>query len=105
MRIWLSFDLGVSGDYEGMYAWLDDEKAQECGASVASFLCSDEHDLLTSLKSEIEEAVTLNKRSRVYVVHKDDHGKSKGRFLIGGRKSAPWEGYGGPDETDDDEDL
>ena len=105
MRIWLSFDLGVSGDYEGMYAWLDDKNAQECGASVASFLCSDEHDLLTSLKSEIEEAVTLNKRSRVYVVHKDDHGKSKGKFLIGGRKSAPWEGYGGHDETDDDEDL
>ena len=30
MRIWLSFDLGISGDYEGMYAWLDDKNAQEC---------------------------------------------------------------------------
>ena len=105
MRISLSFDLGVSGDYEGMYAWLDDKNAQECGASVASFLCPDEHDLLTSLKSEIAETVTINKRSRVYVVFKDDQGKSKGRFLIGGRQSAPWDGYGRHDETDDDEDL
>ena len=105
MRIWLSFDLGVSGDYEGMYAWLDDKSAQECGSSVASFLCCDEHDPLPSLKSEIEGAVTVNKRSRVYVVYKDDQGKSKGRFLIGGRKSAPWVGYGRHDETDDDEDL
>lgn len=37
MRIWLSFDLGVSGDYEGMYAWLDDKRAKECGSSVASY--------------------------------------------------------------------
>ena len=27
-RIWLSFDLGVSGDYEGMYMWLDDRGCQ-----------------------------------------------------------------------------
>ena len=105
MRIWLSFDLGVSGDYEGMYAWLDDKNAQERSASLASFLCSDEQNLLASLKSEIEEAVTLNKRSRVYMIYKDGEGKSKGRFLIGGRKSAPWDGYGGHDQTDDDEDL
>ena len=36
MRIWLSFDLGVSGDYEGTYAWLDDKSARECGSSVAN---------------------------------------------------------------------
>ena len=105
MRIWLSFDLGVSGDYDGMYAWLDDKQAQECGPSVASFLCSQEHDLVPSLKSEIKEAVVLNKRSRIYVVYKDDQGRSKGRFLIGGRKNPPWDGYGRHDETDDDEDL
>lgn len=105
MRIWLSFDLGVSGDYEGMYSWLDDKNAQECGASVASFLCPEEADLLPSLKSEIEQAVTLNRRSRIYLVYKDEQGTSKGRFLIGGRKRAPWDGYGRHGEPDDDEDL
>ncbi len=35
--IWLSYDLGVKGDYEGLYAWLDDHGAIECGESVAFF--------------------------------------------------------------------
>ena len=33
--LWLSYDLGVKGDYEGLYAWLDDHNAEECGNSVA----------------------------------------------------------------------
>ena len=33
--VWMSYDLGVSGDYEGLYAWLDDHNAKECGNSVA----------------------------------------------------------------------
>ena len=98
--IWLSFDLGVSGDYEGMYAWLDDHQAKECGDSVASFRFSCDGDLPESLKTEIENAVSLNKRSRVYVVYRDE-GKLKGRYIIGRRKSAPWDGYGAHQEHDD----
>lgn len=33
--IWLSYDLGVQGDYEGLYRWLDNKKASECGDSLA----------------------------------------------------------------------
>ena len=38
--IWLSYDLGIRGDYESLYSWLDDHEAKECGDSVAflSFL-------------------------------------------------------------------
>lgn len=100
--VWLSFDLGVSGDYEGMYAWLDDHKAKECGDSVASFRFSCDRDVPESLKTEIETAVSLNKRSRVYVVYRDE-GKLKGRYIIGRRKNAPWDGYGAHEEHDDDE--
>jgi hypothetical protein len=100
--IWVSFDLGVSGDYENMYAWLDDHQAKECGDSVASFRFSCDGDLPESLKTEIENAVSLNKRSRVYVVYRDG-GKLKGRYIIGRRKSAPWDGYGTREEHDDDE--
>ena len=32
--VWISFDLGVKGDYEGMYAWLDSKDAKECGDST-----------------------------------------------------------------------
>ena len=35
--IWLSFDLGVAGDYPGLYKWLDEHDAVECGDSVAFF--------------------------------------------------------------------
>ena len=35
--VWLSFDLGVNGDYDGMYTWLDAYKAKECGDSMATF--------------------------------------------------------------------
>ena len=102
--VWLSFDLGVSGDYEGMYAWLDDHNAKECGSSVAFFQFSCDGDLPQALKAEIENAVSLNKRSRVYLVY-GESGKMKGRYIIGRRKSAPWDGYGAYEEHDDEQDF
>lgn len=105
MRVWLSFDLGVSGDYEGMYAWLDEKGAKECGDSVASFMFpGDNGDLVASLKSELENEVKLNKRSRIYVVY-NHGGKYKGKFVVGGRKNPPWDGYGIHEDAGDDEDL
>lgn len=99
--IWMSYDLGVSGDYEGLYAWLDNHEAKECGNSVAWFRFSHGGDLLTSLKAEIEGAISLNKRSRIYVIYKDDEG-ARGRFIIGGRKGAPWYGHGMHEDAVDD---
>ena len=62
-----------------------DRRAKECGSSVASFICSaDDGDLVASLKSEIESAVKLNKRSRIYVVY-NHQGRHKGKFVVGGR--------------------
>ena len=102
--VWMSYDLGVSGDYEGLYAWLDDHDAKECGNSVAWFSFSHEGDVLESLKAEIESVVSLNKRSRIYVIYKDkDDGRRKGRFIIGGRKSAPWDGFGTHEADSDDQ--
>ena len=102
--VWLSFDLGVSGDYEGLYAWLDDHNARECGSSVAYFQFSYDDDLPQTLKTEIEHAVSLNRRSRVYLVYRES-GKMKGRYIIGKRKSAPWAGYGAHEEQDDEQDF
>jgi hypothetical protein len=36
-RFWLSYDLGIDGDYDGLYGWLDRIKAIECGDGLASF--------------------------------------------------------------------
>ncbi len=91
--VWMSYDLGVTGDYEGMYAWLDDRAAKECGSSVACFSFSHTGDVLDSLKAQIKGAVSLNRHSRIYVIYTDEEG-TKGRFIIGGRRSAPWDGCG-----------
>lgn len=68
--VWVSFDLGVKGDYQGMYTWLDNQSAKECGDSLACFWF--EHasdDLLEDLKRDIESNVDLDeKKNRVYVI-------------------------------------
>lgn len=33
--VWLSYDLGVDGDYEALYYWLDAHEGRECGDSMA----------------------------------------------------------------------
>ena len=100
--IWLSYDLGVTGDYEGMYAWLDDQGAKECNSSLAFFQYFYEDDLLESLKQEIRNAININNRSRIYVIFREG-GKTKGRYLIGKRKNAPWTGFGSHDDLEQDE--
>ena len=92
--IWLSYDLGIRGDYQSLYSWLDDHDAKECGDSVAflSFLY-EEGKFPEALKAELEEEVELDNHSRIYVVWKEKQGV-KGRFLFGKRKRAPWAGYG-----------
>ena len=99
--VWMSYDLGVTGDYESLYAWLDDHNAKECGNSVAYFSFSYDRDLLESLKAEIEDAVSLNKRTRIYIIYRDNE-ETKGRFIIGGRKSGPWDGFGTHEADGDD---
>jgi hypothetical protein len=101
--IWLSYDLGVNGDYEGMYSWLDNHGAKECGSSTAFLKYHHNDDLLEALKVELSDAVTLNRRSRIYVIF-TDNGHIKGRYLVGKRKASPWSGFGSEIEQEDDQD-
>lgn len=101
--IWISYDLGVRGDYEGMYTFLDSYRAKECGDSMAFLSFEYEQDLISELKSVVEEHVTLDRRSRVYVVFPGENGKYKGRFIFGRRKRAAWAGYAGADLEEEDE--
>lgn len=101
--IWISYDLGVSGDYEGIYEWLDDHNAIECGSNFA-FIKQYDHngeDLMEALKRDIQAAIQIGKRSRIYVIRRVD-GREKGSFLFGRRKGAPWDGYGQKREAGDD---
>ena len=102
-RIWLSFDLGVRGDYSSLYTWLDDNGAEECGSSVATLRFTYDGDLVEALRSEIENAISLSKQSRIYLVYKEN-GKSKGKYIVGRRKRSPWDGYGSASDPADDDD-
>lgn len=88
--IWLSYDLGLRGDYEGLYTWLDSKGAKECGNSIAYLKIqgTDINDALERLSHEIQSNIKVAINNRFYVIS-----KGGGRFIIGGRKASPWEGY------------
>ena len=98
-RYWLSFDLGLKGNYDGLYGWLDNLKAKECGDSVATFT-SDK--TVERLQKELRRI--LGTSARVYLVY--THGKpsrAAGKFILGGRKAAPWSGFGVVPSEESDE--
>lgn len=101
--IWLSYDLGIRGDYEGLYAWLDNHEAVECGNGIALFKfdVTDIDNLIDELKRDLSENVEFSKRDRVYVIWKIRN-KLKGNFIFGKRKASPWEGYGSKDSGVDE---
>ena len=94
VRVWLGYDLGVKGDYPGLYAFLDDHDAIECGESFCSFLfeCSDRDNL----KPELLAAIPTD---RIYVIYRRNDNLTSGSFLWGRRKACPWEGYGSKGEN------
>ena len=101
--IWLSYDLGVRGDYEGLYAWLDDRKAKECGDSVAYLEFEYKLDFLAELRRSLQKAFVNSAKARIYVIHSvGKQSGAKGQWVIGGRKSPPWTGFGssGREEVD-----
>ena len=104
---WLSYDLGLKGDYDSLYRWLDTQAAKECGNSIASFWFEYDRNYLEELESSLIDALNIGKNDRLYVIWRNvDMEKTsvKGKFLVGKRKSAPWEGYadGFEDVTDEE---
>ena len=90
--VWLSFDLGVQGDYEGLYLWLDQHDARDCGDSLACFQYETRGNLPQRLLKDIESTVKMPPKTRMYVIWMAD-GKINGRFIVGRRKSPRWSGF------------
>ncbi len=101
-NIWLCYDLGVRGDYSGIYAWLDEHDAKECGDSTAFLKYEYESDLIAEIKRDLSDTVELSKRDRIYLIRMCDD-KIKGQFLFGKRKASPWEGYGTKDSESEED--
>lgn len=103
--VWISYDLGIKGDYQGLYSWLDDHNAIECGNSIAyiQYEVKKETDLIPNLKNDLESNINFKSGDRIYIVRRERDNKVnlvRGEFIIGKRRSNPWEGYGAKtDET------
>jgi len=92
--IWISFELGIDGDYENLYRWLDAHNAVECGDNLAYIKKYQYNtDLLKEIKPDLKTNVKLRKKDRIYLLFKREDGAHAGRFIFGGRKPSPWEGY------------
>lgn len=100
--VWLSFDLGIQGDYEGLYEWLGTWGAEECGDSLAFFHYPYKTDLVRELTKDIKEDVRLTGRARLYLIYKDEASQLKGRFLVGGRRRPAWAEYALKDVVTED---
>jgi len=108
--VWISYDLGVKGDYPGLYKWLDTKKAKECGGNVAYFVFEYKNDIIAELKTEITKNVNFKNGDKIYLIYSrvelDELNKTitttKGIFIIGNRRAAPWEGYAPIDENKED---
>ncbi|MCH5221289.1 MAG: hypothetical protein J1F05_03040 [Muribaculaceae bacterium] len=102
-KYWLSYDLGVGGDYSSLYEWLDDHDAVPCGNSVAFFSYSTrKDDIDKALRDELTGKIDLNPGNKLYII-RFVGGNVKGSFIYGKRSGTPWEGYGTKNEDGDDE--
>lgn len=113
IAIWLTYDMGVGGDFQGIYSWLDDNNAIECGNNNAFFKYSYPDNIQTDkefvdfMKADLESKIEFKPGNRIYIIRKaldsDRNSKAMGRFIIGKRKANPWEGYGTKTENSIDE--
>lgn len=100
--VWLSYDLGLQGDYEGLYKWLGEWGAEECGDSVAYFKYPYKNDLAGEMAKDLKAEVRLSSRARLYLIYKDDDAQLRGRFLVGARRRPPWAEYALEDVVSED---
>ncbi|MDR3245835.1 MAG: hypothetical protein LBT50_05320 [Prevotellaceae bacterium] len=108
--IWLNYDLGVGGDFQGLYSWFDDHKAIECGNNTAylKYIFPDtiktDQDFTQRLVQDLPEKVQFTPANRVYIVRKSlTTDKTIGTFIIGKRKANSWEGFGSKTDNTIDE--
>ena len=95
-RYWISFDLGLMGNYSHVYEWLDSLGAQECGPGIATITSTKTRD---QLAVEIQRLLKGAPRARAYIISL----KQGGRFVLGGRKASPWEGFAATSASSVDE--
>ena len=102
-RFWLSYDLGLRGNYSPLYEWLDRVGAKECGDSVGTFLLERTRE---QVGKELREIVTKNHLSaRLYLLGKTKDQRLVGGYVVGKRKVSPWAGFGAVESDGEEEEA
>ena len=103
--LWITFDLGVGGDYKGLYSWLDAHDAEECGESVAVLTYQCEGSIPDKLREDLKKSISIDRQTSIYVIYREPAtSENKGIFLFGGRKASVWTGYSGSEREADEDD-
>ena len=100
--VWLSYDLGIHGDYDGLFKYLDTYGAKECGDGTAAFSYPFKPDCQTEIRKELEQHMEITTSTRIYIVFRTPDGEYIGRFVFGERHRPPWVGYAPTDDDDGD---
>jgi hypothetical protein len=100
--IWISFDMGLKADYDGLYAWLDSYGAKECCGNLAFISYTYNSDLVSEIEKDIKDHVEITKKDRIYLIFSNEEAKMKGVWLFGTRKAPAWSGYSAKEATTDD---
>ena len=102
----LNYDLGIRGEYESLYLFLDANKAIDCGNSNCFFEYHfkgseiDYEDKFNQLKKDLEKNIEFGKNDRIYVIVHNNEGTPRGKFLFGQRKTPVWDGYAVREQDD-----
>lgn len=94
--LWITFDLGLSSDYQNMYRWLDKHNAEKCTDCTCvirdyEYDGSGEDSFIQYLKQDISSTVSLREKDVIYVIYKFGD-TIRGRFLFGTRGIPQWRG-------------
>lgn len=102
----LNYDLGLKGDYQNLYRFLDNQRAIDCGncnAALEIEVSNDDFETVLHEVSEfIKKNISLSTTDRLYISTTDSSGLMRGKFISGNRKRAIWEGYGDIPTTKDE---
>ena len=92
--MWITFDLGVDGDYRGLYAWLDAHDASGCGELVAVLTYPCEGSLPDRLRDDLKNSIGIDEHTSIYVIYREPAtNENRGAFVFGGRRAPVWDGY------------
>lgn len=108
MKKWvmINYDLGLKGDYQNLYRFLDNNNALDCGncnSALEIEVSKDDFDtIFDEVTSMIKKNFEFSQNDRIYLTVTDSTNQMRGRFICGNRKRAIWEGYGDISPTEYD---